>query len=813
MGTSNKRRPTEILRFRLHIGTGSKAAVLIGQYAIGGAVKMSVKRSFRVLLQSALVTAITTGFLQAELNRADYERAAGIAAKYRELLVNVPENPIWVAGEDTLVFSTNSNGEHQFVQVDATTGQKSPAFDQTRLAESLSKAAGQEFKASQLPLTRLQFTDKKSAIEFTLNQARWRCDLNTYHCAPATGGARGTRGGGAAGDDEMPWAANSLTNQRASPDGKWEALVENYNIVLRAKGAKDSEKIILSTDGSEDNYYNINTIAWSPDSTHLVAYRVRPGYKRLVHYVESSPPTQLQPMYTSIIYPKPGDVLDLQQPVLFDVAGKHEYQVSNELFPNPFDLGRVQWWKDSRGFTFDYNQRGHQLYRVIEVDAKTGTPSTLIDEQSRAFVDYRPLVNNQTDTGKIYRHDVADGKEIIWMSERDGWAHLYLIDGSTGRFKNTITKGNWPVRSVDYVDDAKRQIYFEVSGMKAGEDPYFEHAFRINFDGSGLTPLTEGEGNHHLEYSTDGKYYVDLHSTVSEAPALDLFQVDGNKKIATLEQGNIDKLKAAGWRAPEPFMAMGRDGRTEIWGVIWKPANFDASKKYPVIEDIYAGPQGSFVPKTFSPRAEPLTELGFVVVQIDGMGTNNRSKAFHDVAWKDLKDAGFPDRILWHKAAAAKYPWYDISNVGIFGTSAGGQNAMGALLFHPEFYKVAVSNSGCHDNRMDKIWWNEQWMGWPIGPQYSESSNVDNAFRLQGKLMLVVGELDDNVDPSSTFQVADRLEKANKYFDLLYVPGGHHGAGGAYGYRKLEDFFVHNILDQEPPAWNQDTAKPAPSTP
>ncbi len=774
---------------------------------------MSVKRSFRVLLQSALVTAITTGFLQAELNRADYERAAGIAAKYRELLVNVPENPIWVAGEDTLVFSTNSNGEHQFVQVDATTGQKSPAFDQTRLAESLSKAAGQEFKASQLPLTRLQFTDKKSAIEFTLNQARWRCDLNTYHCAPATGGARGTRGGGAAGDDEMPWAANSLTNQRASPDGKWEALVENYNIVLRAKGAKDSEKIILSTDGSEDNYYNINTIAWSPDSTHLVAYRVRPGYKRLVHYVESSPPTQLQPMYTSIIYPKPGDVLDLQQPVLFDVAGKHEYQVSNELFPNPFDLGRVQWWKDSRGFTFDYNQRGHQLYRVIEVDAKTGTPSTLIDEQSRAFVDYRPLVNNQTDTGKIYRHDVADGKEIIWMSERDGWAHLYLIDGSTGRFKNTITKGNWPVRSVDYVDDAKRQIYFEVSGMKAGEDPYFEHAFRINFDGSGLTPLTEGEGNHHLEYSTDGKYYVDLHSTVSEAPALDLFQVDGNKKIATLEQGNIDKLKAAGWRAPEPFMAMGRDGRTEIWGVIWKPANFDASKKYPVIEDIYAGPQGSFVPKTFSPRAEPLTELGFVVVQIDGMGTNNRSKAFHDVAWKDLKDAGFPDRILWHKAAAAKYPWYDISNVGIFGTSAGGQNAMGALLFHPEFYKVAVSNSGCHDNRMDKIWWNEQWMGWPIGPQYSESSNVDNAFRLQGKLMLVVGELDDNVDPSSTFQVADRLEKANKYFDLLYVPGGHHGAGGAYGYRKLEDFFVHNILDQEPPAWNQDTAKPAPSTP
>jgi len=772
-------------------------------------VSRSAKQAFKISFGVVFVAGYVAGSGLAQVKQADYERAAGLAAKYRELLVDVPENPTWVAGEDTLVYSKNSNGGHEFVQVDAASGQKSPAFDHARLADSLSKAAGREFKATELPLTRFQFTEKKAAIEFMLEQVRWRCELSTYHCAPANGGGRGA--GGRAAEGEMPWAANSLTNERSSPDGKWEALVENYNIVLRAKGAKSAEKTVLSTDGSEDNYYTLNSIAWSPDSTHLAVYRVKPGYKRMVHYIESSPATQLQPMYSSIVYQKAGDVLDLQQPVLFDVVKKHEMQISSGQFPNPYNLGRIQWWKDSRGFTFDYNQRGHQTYRVIEVDTATGTPSTLIDETSRAFIDYRPLVNNQTDTGKIYRHDVADGKEIIWMSERDGWAHLYLIDGTTGRFKNTITQGNWPVRSVDYVDDAKRQIYFEASGMKTGEDPYFEHAYRINFDGTGLTPLTEGEGNHHVEYSTDGKYYADLHSTVNEPPVLDLYQVDGDKKIATVEQGNIDKLKAGGWRAPEPFMAKGRDGRTEIWGVIWKPANFDASKKYPVIENIYAGPQGSFVPKTFSPRGEPLTELGFVVVQIDGMGTNNRSKAFHDVAWKNLKDAGFADRILWHKAAAAKYPWYDISNVGIFGTSAGGQNAMGALLFHPEFYKVAVSNSGCHDNRMDKIWWNEQWMGWPVGPQYSDSSNVDNAYKLQGKLMLVVGELDDNVDPSSTFQVADRLEKANKYFDLLYVPGGHHGAGGAYGYRKLEDFFVHNILGQEPPAWNEEPAKTTPA--
>jgi len=760
--------------------------------------------SRRLALALLLTSAFQFG--NSQVTRADYERAASSAERYRQALVDVPENPTWVADEDTLIYSNMTHGGRNFMQVDAHTGNKTNAFDQARVAEALSKAVGTDYKPNKLPFTQFNFADKKTAIEFELDEARWRCDLKSYECKENSGERHHRRGG--AEEEKMPWAANSLTDSRPSPDGKWEALVKNYNIVVRAKGAKHDEEVVLSTDGSEGDYYSLASIAWSPDSTHLVAYRVRPGYTRMVQYTESSPASQLQPKYTSIEYIKPGDVLDLQQPVLFDIAAKRQLTVNSQLFPNPFELGELKWWKDSRGFTFGYNQRGHQLYRVVEVDARTGVARALIDEQSSTFVEWRELINSQTDTGKVYRHDIDDGKEILWLSERDGWTHLYLVDGKTGQFKRTITTGNWVVRSVDFVDEAKRQIYFEASGVNPTEDPYFEHGYRINFDGTGLTPLTPGDGNHHLEYSADGKFYVDLHSTVSTAPTLDLFDSQNNAKIATLEKADLTLLEAAGWKAPEPFVAKGRDGKTDIWGVIWKPVHFDSSKKYPVIEDIYAGPQGSFVPKTFSPRSQPLTELGFVIVQIDGMGTNNRSKAFHDVAWKNLKDAGFADRILWHQAAAAKFPWYDISKVGIFGTSAGGQSAMGALLFHPEFYKVAVSNSGCHDNRMDKIWWNEQWMGWPIGPQYAESSNVDNAYKLQGKLMLVVGELDDNVDPASTFQVADRLEKANKYFDLLYVPGGHHGAGGAYGYRKLEDFFVHNIMGEEPPAWNEETHKP-----
>src|SRR5581483_9769610 len=426
--------------------------------------------------------------------------------------------------------------------------------------------------------------------------------------------------------------------------------------------------------------------------------------------------------------------------------------------------------EDSRGFTFEYNQRGHQAYRVIEVNAQTGAAHALIDEESKTFIDYRPLVPDQFDTGKKVRIDINDGKEIIWGSERDGWEHLYLYDGTTARVKNQITKGNWVVRNVDHVDIEKRLIWFEASGMESGKDPYYMHPYRINFDGSGLTALSNVEADHRVVFSPDGKFYIDTWSRIDLPPVMELRTA-----------GDDHKLREAGWNPPEVFTAKGRDGKTDIWGVIYKPAHLDTGKKYPVVESIYAGPQGSFVPKSFGPWAQPLTELGFVVVQIDGMGTNNRSKAFHDVAWQNLKDAGFEDRILWHKAVAAKYPWYDISRVGVFGTSAGGQSAMGALLFHPEFYKAAVSNSGCHDNRMDKIWWNEQWMGWPVGPQYAASSNVENAYRLKGKLLLVVGEMDKNVDPSSTFQVVNALIKANKKFDLLYVPGGGHGAGGEYG--------------------------------
>jgi len=756
-----------------------------------------VRRLRFVMLVLFVVLACGPLFLPAQVAKADYDRSFGLRDKLAPLALNLPERPSWIDKTSRFTYRKTVPGGFEFVLVDAATLEKKPAFDHAKLAAGLAKATGEKVEAGKLPFMMITFVDSEKAVQFDFGDSRWKCDLATY-AVTKVGPAERRRPGGT-GDYGMrmwergPAPQAASPEARPSPDGKWETFIKNYNVWVRTKDKK--EEFALSQDGSEGNYYTYPSLAWSPDSKKLAAMRLLRGYHRIIHYVESSPADQLQPKHWEMEYAKPGDALDIDQPVLFLVEAKKQINVDNALFPNPFDLSGLVWWKDSRAFTFEYNQRGHQVYRIIEVDAVTGGARALVNEDMKTFFDY---------SGKKYRSDVADGKEVIWRSERDGWSHLYLYDGTTGAVKNQITKGEWVVRSVDKVDEEKRQIWFQASGMNAGQDPYFTHAYRVNFDGSGLTALTEGNANHAVTYSADMAYYVDTSSRVDLPTVMELRRAADKKLLLEVEKTDIQGLQKAGWKAPEVFVSKARDGKTDIWGVIFRPMNFNPKKKYPVIENIYAGPQGSFVPKSFSPFSpmQALAELGFIVSQVDGLGTSNRSKAFHDVCCKNLGDAGFPDRVLWHKAIAAKYPSYDITRVGIYGNSAGGQNALGGLLFQPDFYKVGVSSCGCHDNRMDKMWWNELWMGWPLGPEYAASSNVDNAYRLKGKLFLIVGEMDTNVDPSSTMQVVNALIKANKVFDLLVIPGAGHGMGGVYGERKRDDFFVRHLLGVEPPNWN-----------
>jgi dienelactone hydrolase len=693
-----------------------------------------------------------------------------------------------------------SGNAREFILVDAEQGTRQRAFDHTRLATALSQAAGAEHKADQLPFDAIEFSEDGKTVRFLVEQTTWECDLASYACVKSSATMSDSSGPDREGPPfgRRPRRPESQGRGPSpdSPDGKWTALVKDHNVFLRAR--KGGEEIPLSTDGAENNAYDL--LAWAPDSQTLVAFRVEPGDNKEVYLIESSPAGGGRAKFSSRPYALPGDKFATYELNLFDIAGRRQIKPEVDKLELDWERPRLRWRKDQRHFAYEKIDRGHQRFRVIEVDSHTGQARNLIDERTQTFIWTAHTEN--LGLSNVTWLDKSD--DLIYTSERDGWRHLYYIDAAKGEIRNQITQGNWVVRGIDRIDEDAKQIWFQASGRNADQDPYFVHYYRVDFDGTGLVALTEGNGHHSIQYSPDRKYLIDSYSRVDAPPVHELRRASDGSLVCPLEKAEISELVAKGWTAPEVFVAKGRDGKTDIWGIICRPKDFDPAKKYPVIEQIYAGPQSAYVPKSFSPfsRFTSLTDLGFVVVQIDGMGTAFRSKAFHDVCWHNLKDAGLPDRILWHQAVAAKHPWYDITRVGVYGGSAGGQNAAGALLFHPEFYKVAAAGCGCHDNRMDKASWNEQWMGYPVGPWYAENSNIENAARLRGKLLLIIGELDDNVPVESTMRFVDALIKANKDFDLVVVPGMGHGLGGAYGQRRMEDFFVRHLRGVEPPDRN-----------
>ena len=712
-----------------------------------------MKPMFLCSLLCLLTMAFGAESAASQVTRADYERADTIL-KCSDRVYSPAIHPEWIDSSHYFWYKNHEKEGDFYYLVNAESGKKQRAADKKGLAAFFSK------KQKKLAESLLKEEEKRPD--------RWRRR------------------------EEAPVPV-------VSPDKKWEAYVKDNNLYLspvRDEKEKDKpkEEIALTMDGTANLRYDGWSIIWSPDSRKLATVKVRDVQERRIPLIESSPSSQKQPILQWRNYAKPGDVLPVYLPVLFDVEARKQMALNVTPYENQFYLNLTGWREDSRAFTFEFNQRGHQRYVIGEVSAADGSIRHLVDEQTKTFIYY---YNN-------YRYYLDDGKELLWISERDGWRHLYLIDGTSGQVKQQVTKGEWVVRQVDYVDETNRVVYFTASGFNKGEDPYNLHYCRINLDGTGFTDMTPENGNHRVTFSADRSYFTDVYSRPDLPPVSQLKRTSDASVVAGLQRCDVSALQAESWQMPEVFCAKGRDGQTDIWGNIYRPMHFDASKSYPVVEFIYAGPHDSHVDKDFKPAhhlVSKLVELGFIVVSIDGMGTSNRSKAFHDVCWKNLKDAGFPDRIAWMKAAGAKYKYMDLNRVGIYGWSAGGQNAMAALLFHNDFYKVAVALCGCHDNRMDKIWWNEQWMGYPIDASYSTSSNVDNAYRLKGKLLLINGELDDNVDPASTLQVVSALMKANKNFEQLYLPGKTHSLGGPFEMHKMHDFFVKNLLGQEPPEW------------
>lgn len=753
-----------------------------------------MKRSISILFVAIISQLQFSSSLYAQGTLEDYNRAYALQRTFKTSLIhNHVDDARWLPdGRFQYHLTDGGKGAWHFGQVNA---------DGTiTLADSTAERPIEAPQGPRQGAWRFPRRDQRSNTRFIANPSKRRQERHWMETDDERGG------------DPVP-----------SPDSSLVAFIRNDNVYVAKPDG--SEARALSEEGTLSHYFS-SYIQWSPDGRFLAVNRIRPIEKRYVYYVESSPADQLQPILHKQEYSKPGDELAQKTPYIIEVATGRAITPAPDLIANQYALEGPQWRQDSRGIRFEYNQRGHHLYRVYEmsVDA-TPSPSgevplrTLIEEREEKYVRYS---NN-------FRRGLQGDSLILWLSERDGFPHLYLFDTtvSTAKSKKSskssvrggfpaartecpslqLTSGSWCVRRVLHIDEENGVIYFTANGIHPNEDPYHIHYCRVNLDGTGFTDLTPEPANHNARFNEDFSAFIDTYSTQDTPPTTVVRSLSGNSISAiTLATADISALTAEGWVAPEIFVAPGRDGVTPMWGIIQRPTNFDPTKKYPVIEYIYSGPGDSYVPKSFQPYngyTTSLAELGFIVVQLDAMGTSNRGKKFEEICYKNLKDAGFPDRIAWIKAAAAKYPYMDIDRVGIYGCSAGGQESTAAVLFHGDFYKAAYSACGCHDNRMDKIWWNEQWMSYPIDSSYVECSNVENAYRLKRPLMLVVGELDDNVDPASTMQVANALIKANKPFELVVIPGAHHTVGEAYGEHKRYDFFVKNLLGIDPPAWSE----------
>lgn len=704
-----------------------------------------------------------------------YQRASEIT-RARNTVLNMTLTPNWIGSGHALWYKKQlPGGRHEYLRVDSKTGQKAQLFDHTKIAQSLSTAWSANIDATRLPLDEMQFADDEKSLTIVRENQNWRVDLETYECTRITRETQRQPQGGRPG---------------LSPDGKLRYELRDGKLLVFETATNTQKFESTSTDFA--------SASWAPNSRHIAAFRVIPGDRKQVYLITSSPRDGGRATFSARDYDLPGDKLDTYETFVIDANEGTEIKSDLE----PFWTGGRPWasppraqWRGNEGrFFIQLTERGYQAVRVVAIDLQTAKATTIIDERSNTFVD----------TTALLRRDLTKTNEIIWRSERDGFGRLYLHDLQTGNLKNVITPPGWVVRSIEHVDEEARTITFSANNTKQDQDPYFIHFFRVGLDGQNLVRLTESNGQHRVSFSPDRNTILATWSRVDSPPVHELRNATTGQLISIVEQADITAWEQYGIRLPEVFVAKGRDGETDIWGIVCRPREFDPNKKYPIIENIYAGPHDSFVPKTFSPltRMQELAELGFIVVQIDGMGTRNRGKKFHDVCWQNIADAGFPDRILWMKALAERYPYVDVERVGVYGTSAGGQSSTGALLFHPEFYKVAVSSCGCHDNRMDKFWWNEQWMGYPVGKHYEEQSNITNASKLQGKLLLILGELDTNVPPESTLRLVDALIRANKDFDFLMIPNGGHTDGGAYGEQRRRDFFVRHLHGVEPPDRN-----------
>ncbi len=767
------------------------------------------------------------GTTAATVTWTDYARAERFLPwNATKLIFNAEVRPNWIADSDRFWYRRMARDGATFRVVDPATGRSDLAFDHVRLTAAFSEAAGAHYVHTALPFEAIEFVNGERAIRFDAGGKRWTCDLATYVCTP--------------GEKEE----RSKTEVR-SPDGRWAAFVRGDNLFLReiATGAERQ----ITTDGERHNAYAAlpgsslsavtdrvigkpatPTLLWSPDSTRFVTYRLDERNVRDMHLLQSVPTDGgARPTLHPYRYPLVGDEhVPLAHLLVVDAASGRVLPLETEPLATmtrttPFEQRNVWWSGDSARVYAIGQRRGHRSVALQVADAATGASRTILEEcgPSHVYPHHVPMANTNV-------HEIGDGEGVTWWSQRSGWGHLSRYDVATGETKAALTSGAWTVRDTLRVDAENGWIYFTAGGREEGRDPYYRHLYRCTLDGAKLALLTPEEADHNVTFSPSGAYFVDTHSRVDLPPVTVVRKADGTL-VAKLEEADISALTETGWRFPERFTVKARDGVTDLYGCIFRPTNFDPARRYPVLDSIYPGPQTIHTPKAFGGgetggrnfwQDQALAELGFIVVNIDGMGTPYRSKAFVDVAYGAHfgEAGGLADHIAGLTQLAARDASLDLDRVGIYGHSGGGFASAHALLAFPDFYKVAVSSAGNHNQLGYLAGWGERYVGTPEGNNYAGQINASLAKNLRGKLLLVHGEMDDNVHPSLTMQLADALIAANKDFDLLIIPFTNHGffdlrwgldaaerfvsLSHPYFVRRRWDYFVAHLLGATPPA-------------
>jgi dipeptidyl-peptidase-4 len=749
------------------------------------------------------------------MTAAEYDRAVNLLGPNLTGLVIggtvtanwLPDGRFWYRAQ------TGSGNEFRLVSPSAK--RIVPAFDHQRLATSLSTVAGTAVNGTQLPFLQIDFSARLDSVSFDLGQRRFRCDVKGNGCVAAGSAAvsaSGGRGGRAGGGGTASGRGNAGPPVVLSPDGKKAAFIRNWNLWVR--DVASGQERALTTDGVKDFGYATDNagwrtsdraiLLWSPDSRKIATQQQDERRVGEMHMLTTAVG---RPALRTWKYPLPGDsVVAMVHRVIIDVeTGKvvrlqlppeyHRATLGDDISMNDY-----KWSPDASQLALVSTPRDHKAATLRVADAGTGTVRTVMTES----------VNTHFESRTGWRVLWATN-EVVWYSQRDDWGQLYLYDLATGALKNRITSGEGPVTDIARIDEKTRTLWYGANGREPGQDPYFRHYYRIGLDGKSVVSLTPDDGTHDVQISPDGKYLVDTYSR-PDVPATITVRDANGKLVMPLEKADIGPLVAAGWKPPIPITVKAADGKTDLYGLLFRPTNFDSTKKYPIINHAYPGPQsGSVGSRVFASARgdrQALAELGFVVVSIDGRGTPGRSKSFHDAYYGAMgRDNTIPDQVAGMKDLARRYPWIDIDKAAMWGHSGGGFITADAMFRFPDFFKVGIAESGNHDQRNYEDDWGERYQGLlvrnPDGTDnYAPEANQLQAKNLKGKLLLAHGTLDNNVPPGNTELVVDALIKANKDFDLLMIPNAGHGYGAAGNYmmRRRWDYFVRWLLDKEPPA-------------